>query len=55
MTAEIINLEEYRKEKINKQNILPENKLKNKSDSSKGISSYSNSEEFCSIDNGEPI
>ena len=49
------NHNKYRKEKINKQNMQPESKLKIKSDSTKGISLYSNSEELCGIDNGEPI
>ena len=55
MTAEIVNLDKYRKEKINKQNMQPKSKLKIKSDSSKGIYSYTGSEELCGIDNSEPI
>jgi hypothetical protein len=55
MTAEIVILEKYRKEKINRPSKISISKSETKSDTSKSISLHASSEKLHNFENGEPI
>jgi hypothetical protein len=55
MTAEIVSLDKYRKDKVNQQNELTDSDSENKSEVSKGVALHASSEQLHNIDNGEPI